>query len=800
MDVLWYKVWSDLWNNKTRTLLAVLSIAAGVFAMGMMFGMSDLLITNLDKSHQAVMPSHMNVILGEPVDRDVLLDLRHVKGVEDVDPYNSVSVLYRLNPQSDWRQAIIQERDDFNAQKYELVQLRAGRWPYRNELGIERMAAQFLGVGIGDEITIKTGDQERTLPITGLIRHPFVPPPQFMDLAVFFMDEHGMERLGIPVGKFGAFYVRVTPYSADYTKEVATAIKDKLAEQNIRVAGFVYQDPNKHWGRTFFDGITLVLRLLALVSVVLGAVLVYNTMTNLITQQRNQIGVLKAIGGRVGTITQMYLVGALVYGILALVVALPLGSIVAFVMTKAFLNLFNIDYVHFEVSREALALQVLSALAVPVLASLPAVLQGARITVREAIASYGLGGKFGSSWMDRLIEDFGQRWLPSQYATSLGNLFRRKGRLLLTQVVLVVAGSAFLTVMSLDSSISLTIENIFARERYDTLIQLAQNQVWVRLDTLARSVQGVEQTELRLVQPASMFTAGHLVKEAGIGTYIMGIPAGSDFFRPLMVTGRWFQPGDSRVVVITRQTAQREGIQLGDTVTLDLGEMGQGEWKVIGSYEPVFASGFVSDTIYAPSDSLFKAIRQANLGSYLYVRTTSHSPEAQAAVTDQLKHLFERHNVKVDVSQTASELRSQYTFQFSTVTSMLLGLAIVVAVVGGIALMGALSIAVVERTKEIGVLRAVGAGSRTILSVYVMEGVLQGLLSWFFSIPIALLISPLVAGKLGEAMFGATLDYRFAWSAVEYWLLAILVISVLASILPARGATRISVRDSLAYA
>ena len=50
MGVIWYKVWSDLWNNKTRTLLAALSIASGVFAIGMMFGMSDLLNTNLDES------------------------------------------------------------------------------------------------------------------------------------------------------------------------------------------------------------------------------------------------------------------------------------------------------------------------------------------------------------------------------------------------------------------------------------------------------------------------------------------------------------------------------------------------------------------------------------------------------------------------------------------------------------------------------------------------------------------------------------------------------------------------------
>jgi hypothetical protein len=160
------------------------------------------------------------------------------------------------------------------------------------------MAAQFLGVGIGDEITFKIGDREKTYPITSLIRHPFVPPPQFMDLAVFFMDEHTIQRLGIPDGKFGAFYVRVAPYSSDYAKVVATAIKGRLATQNLRVAAFVYQDPDKHWGRTFFDGITLVLKLLALVSVLVGAVLIYNTgQLDRPTQSDRD---LKAIGGRVG--------------------------------------------------------------------------------------------------------------------------------------------------------------------------------------------------------------------------------------------------------------------------------------------------------------------------------------------------------------------------------------------------------------------------------------------------------------------------------------------------------------------
>ena len=106
--------------------------------------------------------------------------------------------------------------------------------------------------------------------------------------------------------------------------------------------------------------------------------------------------------------------------------------------------------------------------------------------------------------------------------------------------------------------------------------------------------------------------------------------------------------------------------------------------------------------------------------------------------------------MKVLESQTQAALRATNEWQFSTVTWMLLALSVIVALVGAIALMGALSIGVIERTKEIGVLRAVGARSHTILGIFVMEGVLQGLLSWLVAIPISFVASPSVAKSLGR--------------------------------------------------
>jgi putative ABC transport system permease protein len=131
---------------------------------------------------------------------------------------------------------------------------------------------------------------------------------------------------------------------------------------------------------------------------------------------------------------------------------------------------------------------------------------------------------------------------------------------------------------------------------------------------------------------------------------------------------------------------------------------------------------------------------------------------------------------------------------------MLLGLAVIVAVVGGIGLAGSLSIGVVERTREIGVMRAVGARSHTMLGMFILEGVLHGILSWAIVIPLSFLLGRPMATGLGQAIFSMSLPYRYNYQAVFIWLGLIVVISFLASILPARSATKISVRESLAYA
>src|SRR6476469_6255440 len=103
MSVIWVKVWYDLWHFKVRTLLAVLSIAAGVFAIGVVFGMNDQLLMGMDSAHQAVTPSHLNMYLSRYATREQISGILRVPGVVDVEPYSDKSLEYRFSPTGEWK-------------------------------------------------------------------------------------------------------------------------------------------------------------------------------------------------------------------------------------------------------------------------------------------------------------------------------------------------------------------------------------------------------------------------------------------------------------------------------------------------------------------------------------------------------------------------------------------------------------------------------------------------------------------------------------------------------------------------
>jgi putative ABC transport system permease protein len=804
LNTLSNKIWVDLRLYKTRSLLAIASIAAGVICVGTLFGMIDLQLVKMDAAHRHSQPSHINMILRNDVNIAFLDRIKAVPGVGRIDTMTQLTVGFKLPGTSDMKMCTLITRPEYTQQHFDITILQSGSWPSAKQIAIENQSAQFTGLKIGDSIEFETASGNQLFQISGIVRHPFVKPPSFGGQVHFFVDSSTASLFGVPANTFRQLLVQIRPpYNVDKARTIANALRELLNSNNFGVNVTLLQDPEKHWGRPFFSGVNIVLQIMALTSLALASVLILNTVTAHITQQTDQIGVMKSLGASTLTIAKHYLSETLIMAFAAIALAVPISLAAAYLSSCKLLELFNIRCGSFDYSTRAISYMLLGGLLAPLLAALGPILRGASMPVREAIASYGLGGDFGSNRFDLWLERIGALFLPTLYAAALGNIFRRKEHLLLTQSVLTIAGIMFLVLMSLIASVNLTLDNEMARNHYALRLGFSSDQSEQMVIDLAKSVSGTQKVEMWQRLPMDISKNGLTLRQKGsLGAQLLSVPSATEMYQPLIEKGRWLQAADAgqRVLVLSADTAELNGIKVGDKLAIRLVNTSQ-DWQVIGHYRWLAGSNYAVEPVYAPLETVHDITDRQNKASFALLDAPLDNLAEEAEYVRMVKQKFQHNGIKLDIYTTLAKLEQRQFArnQFNPVIGTLSGLAAMIAVVGGIGLSGALAISVLQRTREIGVLRAVGAPSKAIFRLFLMEGFLHGIFAWSLSVPLAYFAAEPIASQLGKTMLGIQLDYRFNASAVFYWLGIVFVLAWMASYWPARKATQLTIRNCLGH-
>jgi putative ABC transport system permease protein len=120
----------------------------------------------------------------------------------------------------------------------------------------------------------------------------------------------------------------------------------------------------------------------------------------------------------------------------------------------------------------------------------------------------------------------------------------------------------------------------------------------------------------------------------------------------------------------------------------------------------------------------------------------------------------------------------------------------VIAAVGAIGLLTTLSMAVFERQKEIGVMRSIGAGSGTIVTQFLVEGILIGILAWIPAVPLSYGLAQLLLDGLGFSEF---IEFSYPLWVLGMGLVGMIVVATIASLWPSLAAARRTVSDILRY-
>ncbi len=791
----WRKMLADLWEGKTRTLLVVASITVGVFAVGAIAASYRMILEDLNSGYAAIQPANIEMVT-TPFDQDFLDTVRRIPGVLQAEGRHALTVRVSKDGEN-WQSLSLVAVEDIGDIQINQVRYIAGAsLPGEHELLIGYEKYLDTGFRTGDVLQVRLADNTlRSMRVAGEIGD-LTRSHDPMGAQRGYIDKDTLTWLGEPLND-NRLLVRVSENvdDEDYIRSVADVVENKVEKSGGAVHRSSVFKSNEFPMAIMAVAVLGILGVLGVLVMLLSSSLIVNTLNALFAQQLRQIGVMKLIGARGRQVLGMYLLLILAYALIALAMAVPLGAWAGYGLAAYMVSMFNMVPRGFSIVPSAIIIQAVIAIFIPLLASILPVRSGARISVQRALSSDRAGEQGAARGLFAGLNQMGGRLLSRPVLLSLRNTFRRKGRLALTLFTLTMAGAIFIGVFNVRDSMNVYMDGIMQHFMADVTLNFERPYRAARITQALLQVPGVQAVEAWSGASAEILDARDQLVE---NLNLVAPPVDTALLKAEILAGRWLQPGDQRALVISDAIYDLyPGLQPGDTLRLRVAGGRVEEWTVVGVFRFTNMLGdvmgyadytYVSDLLGTPGQA----------SSYRLI-TNAHTLESQKAMCQVVDSSMRGLNFRVSSAEAGLVTRQQSGQGINILIVFLLAMALLTAFVGSIGLTGTMGMNVLERTREIGVMRAIGAVDLAIIKSVVIEGVFIGLISWAMAWALSYPISFLLMRIITTAMRSGPIALTYTPEGVFAWLAVVMALSAIASVLPARNAARLTIREVLAY-
>lgn len=796
MNVRWIKVWRDLWSSRSRTVLVILSIAMGVFAIGMIASTYTTLTISLSQQYTSLHPADAILQTEPAMEDDFVAGVRHMRNIDEAEARRSIALRLSMDGNGEgWRDMTLYAIPEYDDQRLFHVWPDGGAWPpKKGEVLVERASLEYMGFQPGDEILVKTTDGRKfRLRVVGSAHDLYRIPPVIEGWLYGYINMDTVRWMGLPEG-YNELYIDVSGDSESEVRAMTDKVADRIEGNGLPVYQKTLPNKGEHPLNYIIQTVLLLLGLLAVLSMFLSGFLVINVISALLAQQERQIGIMKAIGARSQQIIGLYFGMVLLLGMLACAIAIPVSLVSANALAGFVAGLVNFDAPRVDYTLHALLLQFGVGLIVPLLTAAVPILNGTRVSPAQVLSEYGINQVWrGAGLMDTLLERIPT--LTRDLLLALRNPFRKRGRLILSLVTLTFAGGTFMAIINLQASLNNSLDQMLGFWRYDAWLLLDGDYPGERLVNEARAVPGVGRAEAWFV------SVGRYVRPDGsesANLYLLAPPAGSDMLEPAIIEGRALQPGDTNAIIVSPSLMQKEpDVHLGSEINVKI-EGKEEFYRVVGVMQ-MMGNDTIGYMVYMSYEDYARHVREPNRANALIFNLTADDLESQRAISSQVEQRFDRADIKVVSNFLINEERAEIDNAFAIIVALLMIMTLVLATVGSLGLMGTMTLNVIERTREIGVMRAFGASNRAIFRIVINEGLLIGLMSWILAIGLSVPLSIHLARGIGLSFMNYPMPASYSMNGIFAWALLVVIISIMSSFFPALRAVRLTVREVLAY-
>lgn len=799
MDTRFRKVLRDLLKNKSKSILIILTLFIGMLSVGVVVMINTVFVPDVYNEYFKAIPKDASIKCSSGYDNALLNEIEMIEGVEAASGANRVTVRLLLDNGTlnadfiaiDGTNRInkLRRSDDSDI----LPELGT------NEVFFDRAAIADIGKKVGDNISVLYKGQTFEFLIKDTVYDATAEPYMLEGDVISFVN---LDTFGILTNDNHFNEVNITVEGdnsyKEYNLEVARRVADFMELNGLEIDEIYVPNPGDFYASEILEAVTIILLLLGSMSVLLGVALIINSINNLMLQQTKYIGIMKAIGGRSHQLILMYMSFTIILGIIAFILALPLSALLGYQVSKLLAHMFNMSLSGFRIPPQLLLSLIISALLIPLLASIIPIIKSSKKSVYSALNNhFEQTARKTASLRNKRPNRFYH--IPSLIRISLRNNLRNRVRVVLTIATLALSGSIILTVINLNHGFSNGVEEIKSYYVIDGTIILNSYEDAKQMEDIIKDVEGVKHVE------GWSFAVSSFIESNGKSSRkvkLLGPKPDSNIFNwsvvnKKLIAGRLIQSDDTNAVIITNHLlSSYPDITIGDVISIKVNNINR-NFNVVGIMN---MAGQPADPVLLANYSYLNSLLQGKdqvleICISTYEQTESYEKEVLTKIEAELSN----NGITILETLPGADLLEKFQTPINVIVALLMFLAIMLSFVGTIGQSATLNLNVIERLKELGIMRSLGASNRMLNLTITIESLILGTIAWMFAVILSLPLTIIANYMLGNLLFTTPLDFRVSILGLIIWLILSLVSSCLACIMPCRRLNRMVTSEVLAY-